>query len=1092
MPRNFAPSPRTLHRTASARNGFGLFFVGLAGGVWGLGLARALAESYPNSPTFELGPTLLLTLVAASTALGIRWGLVRWMGSSGGERAGLDLAFFPLFLAVLYLMLPGVAPRVGWALLGGSLVLVGLFIARQAMDVSTRSSPVSYAHLVALLLGCITLALYLRTLGPTVGQADTFEFQVVAPTLGVAHPTGYPLYILSGKLFSFLPFGSVAWRVNLTSTVFAVTAVLCLFVVIYRLTNRPLVAFLASLAFAFSRVFWSQAVVAEVYALHNVLVAVVLLILLEGVGGGWWALHSREEEANGRYRIVRAFNPLYALALVLGLSFANHLTTALLLPAIALFFLFMRPKACRRNWLIAAGLFFLGLALYLYIYFRWPALHDGIWMSPGEFWRYITAQQFGGALRLDAWRTDPTRYEIVGRLLREPFGWPGLVFGAVGLVWLAVKNRLAAIITLGTFLAFAWYALSYYVRDVAVFLLPAHLVLAIWLGLGMLAILTVLDMLLRRAFGFRRAPTVRDRTSVNTVRRWGALILLSMFALIPLWLLWTNFSLVDQSDEQDAYAWGDSVLDLSLAKNAAVLADSVRIAPLYYLQRIEGRRPDLDLLVLADEKTYRAELETRLADGQAVYLARFLPGLEGRYHLRSLGPLTEVATNPMVDPPVLDRTLGVRFGAAAGKASVSEDGSVELLGITGPGMGTEGGAGLTLFWRTDEQIGKVYHVRLRLVDDAGQVWWQEDGRHAANNVYPTPAWRPGEVVADYHEIPPGVVGPVASPDGYTIQVGLFRPFSDDGMPAENGENWVPVADLMPAPSGQSTPDHLLRARFSDTSEESWRWRNGDGGLTLVGVDLPNVVAANSLVELRLYPAAPGTEPTSRRSDSTLFQAQPVLWWTDHQGDRIEASIVDSWGWSRLLLQAPPSSGDYELRLGFVDQNGDSLPARCGWLARPADGCVVAGIRITEMASSALANFDGKMLLLDTDLPELADGSPSPLSAGQKLPLTLHWQALQWMEDDYTVSVQLVGPDGRLYGQTDTWPVQGTLPTSEWVPDQRVVDPYQVTLDAGAPPGDYQVGIVVYLLGTQARLPVVDALGAAKGDIVWLGELRVIP
>ena len=61
------------------------------------------------------------------------------------------------------------------------------------------------------LLDALCLALYLRTLGPTVGQADTFEFQVIAPTWGVAHPTGYPLYILCGKLFSLLPLGSVAW-----------------------------------------------------------------------------------------------------------------------------------------------------------------------------------------------------------------------------------------------------------------------------------------------------------------------------------------------------------------------------------------------------------------------------------------------------------------------------------------------------------------------------------------------------------------------------------------------------------------------------------------------------------------------------------------------------------------------------------------------------------------------------------------------------------------------------------------------------------------------------------------------------------------
>jgi hypothetical protein len=96
-----------------------------------------------------------------------------------------------------------------------------------------------------------------------------------------------------------------------------------------------------------------------------------------------------------------------------------------------------------------------------------------------------------------------------------------------------------------------------------------------------------------------------------------------------------------------------------------------------------------------------------------------------------------------------------------------------------------------------------------------------------------------------------------------------------------------------------------------------------------------------------------------------------------------------------------------------------------------------------------------------------------------------------MEEDYTVSVQLIAPDGRLYGQTDAWPVQGTLPTSQWSPGQRIADPYDVTLRADAPPGRYQVGVVVYLLATHTRLPLLDESGRASGDIAIVGELDVV-
>jgi hypothetical protein len=721
---------------------------GLAGAVWGLALARLLAESFPASPTFDLGPSLLVALVPAVMAVGLR----RWLPLS---------TLTPLLLALVYLFWPDVAPRVGWTLLGGSLALAALLAVGQD-GILRRAQDDTWPYLPCLLAGA-TLALYLRTLGPTVGQADTFEFQVVAPTLGIAHPTGYPLYILSGKLFSLLPFGSVAWRVNLTSAVFATAAVLFLYALIRRLTlhtnptkgrtnqqaHKPMIALIATLAFAFSRVFWSQAVVAEVYALHNLFVAVVLLLLVDLL-----AVHAPAAARSGRSRrglrsaLSGEGRLLYALALLLGLSFANHLTTALLLPAVGLALLLVRPRLGWRGWLALAGLFLLGLSLYLYVYFRWPMLHDGVWMSPGEFRHYITGQQFGGALRLDAWRTDPTRYQIVGRLLREPFGWPGLALGAVGLAWLAIKRWRVALITLVTFFAYAWYALSYYVPDVSVFMLPAHLVLALWLGVGSV---TLIEIVMGRR-GRDRDPAALSISAYA-----------SCLYLLPLWLLWTNLPLVDQSGERAAYAWGERVLDLPLAPDAAILADSVRIAPLYYLQRIEGRRPDLDMLVLADEAIYRAELEARLAAGQSVYLARFLPGLEGRYHLRSLGPLTEVGTAALTELPPLDCVLGARFDLPD-----AQGGSIELLGLTGPVPGPDGGVGLTLYWRAEGPISEVYHVRLRLVDGAGQVWWQDPdgGRHAANNYYPTPAWRPGEVVVDYHEIPPLAPDPTMPASGY--------------------------------------------------------------------------------------------------------------------------------------------------------------------------------------------------------------------------------------------------------------------------------------------------------------------------------------
>ena len=95
-----------------------------------------------------------------------------------------------------------------------------------------------------------------------------------------------------------------------------------------------------------------------------------------------------------------------------------------------------------------------------------------------------------------------------------------------------------------------------------------------------------------------------------------------------------------------------------------------------------------------------------------------------------------------------------------------------------------------------------------------------------------------------------------------------------------------------------------------------------------------------------------------------------------------------------------------------------------------------------------------------------------------------------MDKDYTVFVQVVGPDGRLHGQVDMWPVQGSRPTSGWAADEELNDPYEVRLGGDAPPGDYQVVVGWYLLATMQRLSTLDANGHPSGDFFVAGGFSV--
>src|SRR5687768_7850510 len=119
--------------------------------------------------------------------------------------------------------------------------------------------------------------LYIGTLAPTVlpyGAPDTLDspmLQTEVTVLGVGHPTGYPTYMMLTHLFTYLPIGDPAYRVNLASAVYGAAAVFVVYLAGLRLVRRPVAAAAGALAFGLSGTFWSQAVITEVYTFEALL-----------------------------------------------------------------------------------------------------------------------------------------------------------------------------------------------------------------------------------------------------------------------------------------------------------------------------------------------------------------------------------------------------------------------------------------------------------------------------------------------------------------------------------------------------------------------------------------------------------------------------------------------------------------------------------------------------------------------------------------------------------------------------------------------------------------------------------------------------
>lgn len=436
----------------------------------------------------------------------------------------------------------------------------------------------------------LPLALYLRTLARSVTWIDGGELAAAAATLGIAHPPGYPLFTLLGHLFAQLPAGAVYSRIALLSAAATAGASLVLFRLLWSLV-RPsggsgwehglsLAASLGgALLFSIADSPWSQAVVVEVYALHALLVALLLAACVRLVTPG-----------------MRA--PLYTAGFWFGVGLAHHLTMVLLAPTLLAALVFAWRDRSRgtpltaRSIAIALGVTISPLALYLYLPIRsrlGPAVN---WDYPESWFRFVshaTAAQYRPMLSAHGVQVDELQVFFTQQLPREAtFVFPLLALGGAillgrarpRLLWLSLPPVVACVI----------YNALYMIPDISVYYLPVLLIGALWAGVALAAI------------GRRCARA-------GSPARFG--FLLALLGLI-VWPALRNFERNDLSRNRSAAAYGRDLLQ-QCAPNAIVFSDDPNHVsqPMLYLQQVERLRPDVVILDL--ERLESPMLERSLA-----------------------------------------------------------------------------------------------------------------------------------------------------------------------------------------------------------------------------------------------------------------------------------------------------------------------------------------------------------------------------------------------------------------------------------------------------------------------------------------------
>ena len=439
-----------------------------------------------------------------------------------------------------------------------------------------RWGPVLLGAALAIICG----VLYARTLAPTVlpyGAPDTLDspmLQTEVSVLGIGHPTGYPTYMMLTHLFTYLPIGDPAYRINLASIVYGVAAVLVVYLAGLRLCRRAVAATVGALAFGLSSAFWGQAVISEVYTLEALLVALVILALLV------W----RDTRAD-RYLLLSAF--------LVGLSLTHHLTSVLLVPAAPAFVLLTDRSMFSKLGLMlkSLALFLLGLLPFLYLPIR-ALMHAPLnEADPSTPWRFLLLVTGGSFLAESSEKSrhcspsaltlaDPsTKLGLLWDHLLGQFSIILVLVGVFAAVFLLFRDRAAAVL-LGTLffgcLVQAVVYLQLGIEDFYVFLIPAFLAFGLCISAGLGAVLRWTEGL---AAGYATSRIV-------------VFILSLLMLVMPLVGVREAYEAHDRSGDFGGRKTIETVAS-NVKQNATILHHR---SPLWYMVLVEQRRRDVTLV----------------------------------------------------------------------------------------------------------------------------------------------------------------------------------------------------------------------------------------------------------------------------------------------------------------------------------------------------------------------------------------------------------------------------------------------------------------------------------------------------------------
>ncbi len=609
----------------------------------------------------------------------------------------------------------------------------------------------------ALLAFVVTLAIYMRTLLPGAVGGDAGELQYAGPLLALIHPTGQPLYGLLGFLWSkVMPFGSVAWRMNLLAAVCGAATCAVVAWMLHRLFGRPLIALAGGLTLGLGATLWSQAVIADKYAFSAFFAALVTGLAL------YW-IKVRGQPTGNRW--------LYALSLAYGLSLLHHRSMFMFAPALGITVLLLERSAiwrnCRRTLLCLALVLLPPLIVYplalpwMESHHLTPLMSQPSSLSEWIGW-WVEQQYLGDTVIFDSFANVSARLAMYGQTLLADYGILVPLVAGLGLLALGRRSPGSLAFILISYILVGGMAANYRGNERQfTYYLPSFVVLIFAYAEGLNA--------LWQAAARRQVPKYWQPTAMGiVVLLAGAVPVLQLRYAYPLRRLDATYGepldiwrqTLKTGNMGERLASGME----TLPPNATVIGDWEQITTLWYYQHVEGRRPDLQLV-------YPVE---RLADlassGREICVTRNLP-VGKEWHPTNVGGLVWLQRQPAMVIPEQITPVGTAL------YTPDDQPILELAGYQAESDVYPAGhyAPLLLTWRALNNIPDDYSLSLHVLTEDWQQVWSQDIAAPVLGMYPTSRWVQGEVVQDYHELP---IPREMPPARYLWTVVIYRKLAD--------------------------------------------------------------------------------------------------------------------------------------------------------------------------------------------------------------------------------------------------------------------------------------------------------------------------